>query len=205
MANTNLEGIDGVRISWNVWPRMKVEASKCVIPLAASISPIRPHPDITTLCFATKPVPLFSTLTLMSSSPPRSRYAFFVTNAAISLLTIPWSPIPISLANSTLNTPSFSTLSSVFVFVLDTCMIEEEMGYVKLALTHAACHWLVAWEHPCWLHFSDMFRVLFSQVRGTMLFPLLVFFFFFFLISFNYENYYKKRELKVRGSLNGKR
>ena len=184
MANTNLEGIDGVRISWNVWPRMKVEASKCVIPLAASISPICPHPDIPTLRFAAKPVPLFSTLTLTSSLPPRSRYAFFVTSVAISLLTIPWSPIPISLANSTLNTPSFSTLSLVFVFVLDTCMIEEDMDYVKLALTHVACHWLVAWEHPCWLHFSDMFRVLFSQVRGTIFFPLLAFFFFFLIISF---------------------
>ena len=41
----------------------------------------------------------------------------------------------------------------VFIFVLDTCMIGEEMGYVKSALRHAACHWLVAREHPCWLRF----------------------------------------------------
>ena len=89
MANTNPEGIDGVRMSWNVWPRTKVEASKCVIPLTASISPIYPHPNIPTLHFAAKPVPLFSTLTLASSSPPRSGSAPSITSATISLLTIP--------------------------------------------------------------------------------------------------------------------
>ena len=68
MANANPEGIDEVRMSWNVWTWTKVEASKCVIPLAASISPICPHPDIPTLRFAAKLVPLFSTLTLASSS-----------------------------------------------------------------------------------------------------------------------------------------
>ncbi|RXH91758.1 hypothetical protein DVH24_020781 [Malus domestica] len=49
MANTDPEGIDGVRMTWNVWPHTKVEASKCVIPLAACISPIRSYPDIPTL------------------------------------------------------------------------------------------------------------------------------------------------------------
>ena len=49
MVNANPEGIDEVQMSWNVWPRTKVEVSKCVIPLVASISLIRPHPDIPTL------------------------------------------------------------------------------------------------------------------------------------------------------------
>ncbi|GFY83650.1 Sec23/Sec24 protein transport family protein [Actinidia rufa] len=52
MAQTDPEGIDGVRLTWNAWPRTKVEASKCVIPLAASISPIRPNLDIPTLPYA---------------------------------------------------------------------------------------------------------------------------------------------------------
>ena len=153
MANANLEEIDGVQMSWNMWPQTKVEASKCIIPLAASISPIRPNPDIPTLHFATKPVPLFSTLTLVSSSLPRFGSVPSIISATISVLTIPWSPIPISPANSTLNTPPINTLSPVFIFVLDACMIEEEMGYVKSALRRAACHWFVAQERPCWLHF----------------------------------------------------
>ena len=143
MVNTNLAGIDGVRVSWNVWPQMKVEASKCVIPFAAFISPIHLtliSPCSPTLRFATKPMPLFSTLTLASSSLPRSRFSLSITSATISLLTIPWSLILISLANSTLNTPPFNTLYSVFIFMLETCMIEEEMGYVKSALRHVTCH-----------------------------------------------------------------
>ena len=89
MANANLEGIDGVQMSWNMWPQTKVEASKCIIPLAASISPIRPNPDIPTLRFATKPVPLFSTLTLVSSSLPRFGSVPSIISATISVLTIP--------------------------------------------------------------------------------------------------------------------
>ncbi|CDY12738.1 BnaC04g29030D [Brassica napus] len=52
MANMDPEGMDGVRMTWNVWPRTKVEASKCVIPLAASISPIRRHSEIPSLPYA---------------------------------------------------------------------------------------------------------------------------------------------------------
>uniref|UniRef100_M4D2P5 Protein transport protein SEC23 n=1 Tax=Brassica campestris TaxID=3711 RepID=M4D2P5_BRACM len=52
MANMDPEGMDGVRMTWNVWPRTKVEASKCVVPLAASISPIRRHSDIPSLPYA---------------------------------------------------------------------------------------------------------------------------------------------------------
>ena len=89
MVNANPEGIDEVQMSWNVWPRTKVEVSKCVIPLTASISRIHPHPDIPTLHVAAKPVPLLSTLTLASSSLPRSGFAPSVTSATISLLTIP--------------------------------------------------------------------------------------------------------------------
>ena len=81
----------------------------------------------------------------------------------------------------------------VFVFVLDTCMIEEEMGYVKSALRRTVCHWLVARERPCWLLFiwdsdsSSWIGLLrhvqgfdFSgkgndKVRGTTSFPLLFF------------------------------
>ena len=142
-----------------------------------------------TLCFTAKPVPLFSTFMLASSSPPR--FAPFVTSITISLLTIPWSSIPISPANSTLNTPPINTLSPVFVFVLDTCMIKEEMGYVKSALRRASCHWLVAWKRLCCLCFiwdsdSSSWIGLLQHVqsfdfsgKGNDIGPLTYFFFFF--------------------------
>ncbi|KAH7839500.1 hypothetical protein Vadar_005076 [Vaccinium darrowii] len=52
MSQPDPEGLDGIRTTRNAWPRTKVEANKCVIPLAASISLIRPYPDIPTLPYA---------------------------------------------------------------------------------------------------------------------------------------------------------
>ena len=40
------DGPDAVRLTWNTWPRLKVEASRCIVPLAAAISPARvPDPS----------------------------------------------------------------------------------------------------------------------------------------------------------------
>ena len=34
-----LEKVDAVRMTWNVWPNSRVEATKCVIPFAAIYTP----------------------------------------------------------------------------------------------------------------------------------------------------------------------
>ncbi|KAL6977098.1 hypothetical protein U1Q18_025892 [Sarracenia purpurea var. burkii] len=52
LAQTDYEGIDSVRMIWNVWPRTKVEASKCAIPITTSISPICSHPNVPSLPYA---------------------------------------------------------------------------------------------------------------------------------------------------------
>ncbi|XP_008222792.1 PREDICTED: protein transport protein SEC23 [Prunus mume] len=152
MANTDPEGIDGVRMTWNVWPRTKVEASKCVIPLAACISPIRAHPDIPTLPYA----PL-RCKTCSAALNPFSRVDFtakiwicpfcYQRNhfpphyAAISETNLPGELYPqyttLQYALPADSAAPQSLPSPVFVFVLDTCMIEEEMGYVKSALKRA--------------------------------------------------------------------
>ncbi|KAM5569715.1 protein transport protein SEC23 [Rosa sericea] len=151
MANTDPEGIDGVRMTWNVWPRTKVEASKCVIPLAACIAPIRFHTDIPTLPYA----PL-RCKTCSAVLNPFSRVDFnakiwicpfcYQRNhfpphyTLISETNLPgelypqYTTVQYSLPHD--STPH-SLPAPVFVFVLDTCMIEEEMGYVKSALKQA--------------------------------------------------------------------
>ena len=48
MTNLDPKGIDEVWMSYKVCPWTKVEVSKCMIPLVASISLIRPHLDIPT-------------------------------------------------------------------------------------------------------------------------------------------------------------
>ena len=162
MANTDPEGIDGVRMSWNVWPRTKVEASKCVIPLAASISPIRPHPDIPTLPYAPLRCKTCASVLnpyarvdfaakiwicpfcyqrnhfpphysmISDTNLPGELYAQYTT-VQYTLPLSPHNPNP----NPNFNDPSMAPPPPVFVFVLDTCMIEEEMGYVKSALRRA--------------------------------------------------------------------
>ncbi|GAV58984.1 Gelsolin domain-containing protein/zf-Sec23_Sec24 domain-containing protein/Sec23_trunk domain-containing protein/Sec23_helical domain-containing protein/Sec23_BS domain-containing protein [Cephalotus follicularis] len=194
MANPDLEGIDGVRMTWNVWPRTKVEASKCVIPLAASISPIRPHPDIPTLpyaplrcktcsailncfsrvdftakiwicpfCYQRNHFPHHYSM-ISETNLPGELYPQFTTVQ----YTLPQNPDPNN------NNPS-SGSSPVFVFVLDTCMIEEEMGFVKSALKQAigllpdnALVGFVSFGTQAQVHelgFSDMSKV--YVFRGT--------------------------------------
>lgn len=158
MANTDPEGIDGVRMTWNVWPRTKVEASKCVIPLAACISPIRPHPDIPTLPYAPLRCKTCSAVLNAFSRVDFTakiwicpfcyqRNHFPPHYAMISETNLPgelypqYTTVQFALPQSS-NPNAFdsspkSQPSPVFVFVLDTCMIEEEMGYVKSALKRA--------------------------------------------------------------------
>ncbi|KAI8002878.1 Protein transport protein SEC23 [Camellia lanceoleosa] len=150
MAQTDPEGIDGVRMTWNAWPRTKVESSKCVIPIAASISPIRPHPDIPTLPYS----PL-RCKTCSAVLNPYSRVDFaaliwicpfcFQRNhfphhySAISDTNVPAELYPqYTSIDYSLPAGSYSTSQPpVFVFVLDTCVIEEELGFAKSALKQA--------------------------------------------------------------------
>ncbi|KAI3822994.1 hypothetical protein L1987_10597 [Smallanthus sonchifolius] len=148
MATTDPEGIDGVRMTWNAWPCTKVEASKCVIPFAASISPIRPHPHI-----PTNPYAPLQCKTCSAVLNPFCRVDFagliwicpfcFQRNhfphhfSGISETNVPaelypqYTTIEYAFPNSDTHPPP------VYVFVLDTCMIEEELGFARSALQQA--------------------------------------------------------------------
>ena len=41
-----LEEVDGVRLTWNIWPNSKLEATKCVIPFAALYTPNKRLPNM---------------------------------------------------------------------------------------------------------------------------------------------------------------
>nr|XP_027081303.1 protein transport protein SEC23-like [Coffea arabica] len=163
MAQMDPEGIDGVRMTWNVWPRTKVELSKCVIPLAASISPIRSHPDVLTL-----PYPPLKCKTCTAVLNPFCRVDFqglvwicpfcFSRNHfpqhynAISETNMPaelypqFTTIQYTLPtlqpihhhqNPNQNPNFFEPNSAVYLFVLDTCVLEEELEFAKSALKRA--------------------------------------------------------------------
>ncbi len=42
---SELEAREGVRLSWNVWPNTKLEATKCVLPFAALVTPCKKLQD----------------------------------------------------------------------------------------------------------------------------------------------------------------
>ncbi|KAD5803714.1 hypothetical protein E3N88_15074 [Mikania micrantha] len=143
--------IDGVRMTWNSWPRTKVEASKCVIPIAASISPIHQHPLI-----ITNPYAPLRCKTCTAVLNPFCRVDFsaliwicpfcFQRNhfpqhySGISETNVPAELYPqyTTIEYAISNHDVHHTLPPpVYVFVLDTCMIEEELGFAKLALQQA--------------------------------------------------------------------
>ncbi|KAK5793748.1 Protein transport SEC23 [Gossypium arboreum] len=155
MANMDPEGIDAIRMTWNVWPRTKVEASKCVIPLAASIAPIRPHTDIPMLPYAplrcktcSAVLNAFARVDFMAKiwiCPfCYQRNHFPPHYAMISETNLPGELYPqyttVQYALQSFPDPNNSNapqLPPVFVFVLDTCMIEEELEFVKSAMKQA--------------------------------------------------------------------
>ncbi|XP_004502262.1 protein transport protein SEC23 E-like isoform X1 [Cicer arietinum] len=150
IASTDPEGVDGVRMTWNVWPRSKVEASKCVIPLAVTLYVIRPHPDIPRLPYA----PL-RCKTCSAALNPFARVDFtakiwicpfcYQRNHfpphynAISETHLPgelypqYTTVEYAIPHSDPNPPP----SPVFLFLLDTCIIDEEIEFLKSALKRA--------------------------------------------------------------------
>lgn len=40
------EDKDGVRLSWNVWPSSRLEATRMVVPLASLYTPLKERPDL---------------------------------------------------------------------------------------------------------------------------------------------------------------
>ena len=47
MADFNsIEEKDGLRLSWNIWPNSKIEATKCVLPFGALYTPLKDLPNM---------------------------------------------------------------------------------------------------------------------------------------------------------------
>ncbi|EPS72601.1 hypothetical protein M569_02145 [Genlisea aurea] len=150
LAQSEQEGIEGVRMTWYNWPRTKVEASKCVIPIAASIQPIRSHVDLQIL-----PYPPLRCKTCSAVLNPFCRVDFtalvwicpfcYQRNhfpqhySSISQTNIPAELYPNfpSIEYSIPNYQNHAPSSPIYLFLLDTCMIEEELDFAKSALKRA--------------------------------------------------------------------
>ncbi|KAL6125691.1 hypothetical protein ACLB2K_073745 [Fragaria x ananassa] len=144
----DLETQDSVRMPWNVIPGTKQESTNSVIPVSAIYTPIRPFP----------------TMPLLPYSPLRCRTCRAVLNPfstvdyAAKIWICPFCftrnhfpPHYASITDDNLPAelfPQYTTIEydsslekpstpPVFIFVVDTCMIEEELSYLKSALSQA--------------------------------------------------------------------
>lgn len=134
---------------WNVVPGTKQEASNCIVPISALYTPIKAFPNMPVLPYS----PL-RCRTCRSILNPFSIVDFaakiwicpfcFQRNhfpphyASISDDNLPAELFPQYTTieyESTGETPS--SVPPVFMFVLDTCIIEEEIAFLKSALSQA--------------------------------------------------------------------
>ncbi|GJN40143.1 hypothetical protein PR202_gb29319 [Eleusine coracana subsp. coracana] len=193
------DGPDAVRLTWNAWPRSKIEASRCVVPLAAAVSPCRapdpsappplPYPPlrckppcsallnpfarvdfaakiwICPLCFSRNHFPPHYAAISESNVPaelfPQCSTVEYVVGGA----GVPGAP----------QAQQGAPPPPVFLFVIDTCVIEEELEYVKMAMRKAvallpehALVGLVTFGTQVHLHelgFSDLSKI--YVFRGT--------------------------------------
>ncbi|KAF3795134.1 transport protein [Nymphaea thermarum] len=147
-----LEAQDGVRMTWNVVPGTKTEAATCVVPVAAVYTPLKPLSGAPTLPYA----PLrcrtcrsilnpFCTVDFVAKIWVcpfcYQRNHFPQHYSSISEQNLPaelfpnFSTIEYEAMDAAAN--AASAIPTVFLFVVDTCLIEEELGSLKLALIQA--------------------------------------------------------------------
>ncbi|KAL4599257.1 hypothetical protein ACB092_11G114400 [Castanea dentata] len=148
-----LESQDGVRMPWNVIPGTKQESSNCVVPVSAIYSPIRPLPNITLLPYSPlrcrtcrsvlNPFAIVDFAAKIWICPFCFQRNHFPPNyASISDDNLPAELFPhyttIEYAqDSQIDQSPLQQPPLVFMFVIDSCLIEEEMGFLKSSLSQA--------------------------------------------------------------------
>ncbi|TVU05550.1 hypothetical protein EJB05_48716, partial [Eragrostis curvula] len=144
-----LEAQDGIRMTWNVIPGTKQDATNCVVPVSAIYTPLKPNPSIPVLPYG----PLRCRICRSILNP------FSIVDFAAKIWVCPFcfqrnhfpqhyssiseNNLPAELFPQYTTVEYLSTTEAgpvpppVFLFVVDTCMIEEEIGYLKSALAQA--------------------------------------------------------------------
>ncbi|KAI4355995.1 hypothetical protein L6164_000049 [Bauhinia variegata] len=144
----DLEAQDGVRMPWNVIPGTKQEATNCVVPVSAVYTPIKHFPEMPVLPYS----PLRCRTCRSILNP------FCIVDFAAKIWICPFCfqrnhfpPHYSSISAENLPAelfPQYTTIEyetpgekalvpPVFMFIVDTCIIEEEMGFLKSALSQA--------------------------------------------------------------------
>lgn len=140
------EDRDGIRLTWNVWPSSRIDASRLVVPLACLYQPIKERPDLPPIQY--DPV-LCTRSTCRAILNPVCqvdyRAKLWVCNFCFQRNPFPPQYAAISEQHQPAELiPGFSTIEyiltrapcmpPIFLFVVDTCMDEDELGALKDSL-----------------------------------------------------------------------
>jgi len=142
----DLEAQDGIRMPWNVIPGTKQEALNCVIPVSAIYTPLKSIPDIPVLPYSPlrcrmcrsilNPFSIVDYVAKIWVCPfCFQRNQFPQHYSSISENNLPAELFPqYTTVEYMTSTETGPVVPQVFIFVVDTCIIEEEIGYLKSAL-----------------------------------------------------------------------
>ncbi|CAH2012889.1 unnamed protein product [Acanthoscelides obtectus] len=140
------EDRDGIRFTWNVWPSSRIEATRLVVPLAHLYQPIKDRPDLPPIQYD----PVLCTRNncraiLNPYCQVDYRAKLWVCNFCFQRNPFPPQYAAISEQHQPAELmPMYSTieytimraqcLPPIFLYVVDTCMDEEELGALKDSL-----------------------------------------------------------------------
>lgn len=140
------EDRDGVRLSWNVWPSSKIDATRLVVPIGALFTPLKERPDLPpiqydpVLCTNQKCRAILNPLCQVDYRAKLwvcnfcfQRNQFPPQYAAISEQHQPAELIP-QFSTLEYTITRAQTLAPIFLLVVDTCLDEDEQMALKEAL-----------------------------------------------------------------------
>uniref|UniRef100_A0A0E0M226 Protein transport protein SEC23 n=1 Tax=Oryza punctata TaxID=4537 RepID=A0A0E0M226_ORYPU len=142
----DLEAQDGIRMPWNVIPGTREDALSCVVPISAIYTPLKQVPDIPVLPYSPlrcrmcrsilNPFSIVDYVAKIWVCPfCFQRNQFPQHYSSISENNLPAELFPQYTTVEYISTAETGpAVPPVFMFVVDTCMIEEEIGYLKSAL-----------------------------------------------------------------------
>ncbi|EFN51277.1 hypothetical protein CHLNCDRAFT_141205 [Chlorella variabilis] len=143
-----LEEIDGVRMTWNVWPHSRLEAAKCVIPFCTLYSPARQTSQLQVVEY--DPVTCKTCGSVLNPYASvdfaakiwtcpfcHTRNHFPPHYAGISEASVPAELFP-QYCTIEYSLPRLGAQSPpAYVFVIDTCVPEDELVAAKTAVQQA--------------------------------------------------------------------
>ncbi|PSS10069.1 Protein transport protein [Actinidia chinensis var. chinensis] len=145
----DLEAQDAVRMSWNVVPGTKQDSSHCgVVPIAAVYTPLKPFPSMPVLPYAAlrcrncrsvlNPFSVVDFVAKLWICPFCLQRNHFPTHYhSISDQNLPAELFPQYTTIEYESPSEKSTVPPVFFLVVDTCLIEEELGFLRSAVSQA--------------------------------------------------------------------